>query len=216
LILGHLWLVRHVIGRLFPSPAPGVDVENLESAGTLGLVQAADKFDPTRGVQFKTYAYTRIRGAILDELRRNCPLPQHVFEQVAKVRQAYEQAPPGTTVEELAAASGLTPDGVLDCLLAMRLTRVLSLEPDFQPSTPEGHRSQQPDHILEEAEQKECLAAAILALPERDRVVVTLYYHEELRLKEIGQVLGLSESRISRVLSGALYKLEEDLRARGA
>jgi RNA polymerase sigma factor for flagellar operon FliA len=217
LILGHLWLVRHVIGRLFPFFPPGLDVENLESAGTLGLVQATRKYDPRRGVKFKTYAYIRIRGAILDELRRNCPLPQHIMEQVAQVRRAYEQLPPRATVEELAAATGLSTDTVLDCLSALRLTRMLSWE-DAAAAGDLGARDRhhQADLLMEQAEQKQLLAQAIAALPQRERLVVTLYYMEELRLKEIGVVLHLSESRVSRVLSAALFQLGEYLRARGA
>src|SRR5207253_2587988 len=101
MILSHLPLVRHVIGRLAAQLPPGTDVENLESAGTLGLVEAAGNFDPARGSDFGTYAYGRIRGAVLDELRRNCPLPQHMLERVARVRRAYEELRPPVTVDAL-------------------------------------------------------------------------------------------------------------------
>src|SRR5262245_65056886 len=80
LILEHLSVVRHVVGRLLTELPPGLDSENLEAAGMLGLVEAARHFDPNRGVDFRTYAQSRIRGAVLDELRRNCPLPQRVLE----------------------------------------------------------------------------------------------------------------------------------------
>src|SRR5438132_1518967 len=101
-----------------------MDVENLEAAGTLGLVEAANHFDPDRGVQFKTYAYTRIRGAVLDELRRNCPLPQPMLQRAAKVRQAYEELQQPVTLEALATATQLSADEVADCLAALRLTRM--------------------------------------------------------------------------------------------
>jgi len=87
LIVGHLPLVKHVIGRLLGDLPAGVDVENLESAGVLGLVEAAAKYDPTRNAQFKTFAYLRIRGAIVDELRRNSPLPQHMLSRVSAIRR---------------------------------------------------------------------------------------------------------------------------------
>src|SRR5438132_5689067 len=89
LIMAHLPLVRHTLSRLIVHLPPGVDVENLEAAGTLGLVEAASKFDPERGVKFETFAVWRIRGAVFDELRRNCPFPQHLLERMAQVRQAY-------------------------------------------------------------------------------------------------------------------------------
>src|ERR1700677_653251 len=89
LILEHLSLVRHAMGRLAARLPAGVDVENVESAGVLGLVEAANRFDPERGILFATYAYTRIRGAMLDELRRNSFLPQQILEKISGIRGAY-------------------------------------------------------------------------------------------------------------------------------
>jgi RNA polymerase sigma factor for flagellar operon FliA len=217
LIEAHLGLVRHIIGKMVAQLPPGVDVENLESAGALGLVEAANKFDPERGIKFETYAYTRIRGAVLDELRRNCPLPQHVLERVAKVRRAYEGLAPGASAGELAAAAGLSEDEVADCLAALRVTRMVSWEGSADPLEARVRdREEPPDAQAERAEQKRLLAEAIAALPERERLVVTLYYLEDLRLKEIGRVLELSESRVSRLLSAALFGLGEYIRAREA
>jgi RNA polymerase sigma factor for flagellar operon FliA len=216
LIESHLGLVRHILGKLVAQLPPGVDVENLESAGTLGLVEAANKFDPERGIKFETYAYTRVRGAILDELRRNCPLPQHMLERVARVRKAYESLPPGAEAGELAVAAGLSDDELADCLAAMRLTRMTSWDTGDPLDAHFADRGEPPDALAERAEQKEVLADAIEALPERERLVVTLYYMEDLRLKEIGTVLGLSESRVSRVLNAALFTMGEYMRARQA
>lgn len=215
LIESHLGLVRHILGKLVAQLPPGVDVENLESAGVLGLVEAANKFDPERGIRFETYAYTRIRGAVLDELRRNCPLPQHVLEKIAKVRKAGESLAPGATVDEVASASGLSRDEVADCLTAMRMTRMTSWEASGDPLDGRiADRAEPPDALAEQAEQKRLLADAIEALPERERLVVTLYYMEDLRLREIGELLKLSESRVSRLLSAAQFALREYIRAR--
>lgn len=215
LIVEHLWLVRHVVGKLISRLPPGVDLDNLMSAGTLGLVEATSKFDPERGIQFKTYAYIRIRGAVLDEMRRNCPLSQHMLEQVGKVRKAYEQLPPGATLEALAERTGLSQDEVADCLSAMRMTRMMSWDSEVDPmENCQTDRQEQPDSLAELAEQKSLLADAIEGLPERERLVVTLYFMEDLRLKEIGQVLNLSESRVSRLLNGAIFRLGEFMRAR--
>lgn len=215
LILSHLPLVRHVIGKLLAQLPPGVDVENLESAGTLGLVEAANNFDPERGILFKTYAYTRVHGAIIDELRRNCPLPQHMLERVALVRSAYKRLEPPVTVEALSAATGLSPDDVADCLAAFRMTRMVSFEGGKETiGTRLDERQESPDVLAERSERSRVLAEGITALPERERLAVTLYYLEDLRLKEIGQVLGLSESRVSRVLNAALFHLGEYMRSR--
>lgn len=215
LILNHLWLVRHIVGRVSARLPAGVDRENLESAGMLGLVEATNKFDALRGIQFKTFAYNRIRGAILDELRRNCPLPQHMLEQVARMRkaQAQLQAAP-VTVESLAAASGLTTDEVADCLAAVRVAEMLSWDEAAEAPTRSGPRTPAPDEALQQTEEKELLAEAIAALPERERLAVTLYYLEDLRLREIGEVLHLSESRVSRLLSAAVFRVREYVRVR--
>jgi RNA polymerase sigma factor FliA len=217
LILAHLPLVKHAIGRLVGRLPSGVDVENLESAGILGLVEAANRFDPERGVKFETFAYLRIRGAVVDEMRRNSCLPQQVLEQVANVRRAYQQLPAPATVEGLIGATGLNEDQVMDSLAAMRMARTMSLEKlakvaDTEPVAAVEH----PGHQMEQAELRQLLAQGIAALPERKRLVVTLYYLEDLRLKEIGDLLGLSESRVSRLLDATLFELGEHLRDRGA
>jgi RNA polymerase sigma factor for flagellar operon FliA len=215
LVVEHLPLVKHVIGRLIGDLPPGVDRENLEAAGALGLVEAAAKFDPTRTVQFKTYAFRRVRGAILDELRRNSPFPQQVLERIAIVRRACRDLPAPITVADLTRATGMTEDQVADTLAAMRLSRMISWE-DLDRSETPGAAGQfdDPEHEMERQEQLELLASAIDSLPERQRLLLSLYYREDLRLKEISAVVGLSESRISRVLAATLFELREYLQAR--
>jgi RNA polymerase sigma factor for flagellar operon FliA len=217
LILNHLPLVRHVLGRLRAQIPAHVDLENLESAGVLGLVEAANHFDRERGTQFNTYAYQRIRGAMLDELRRNSPLPQQMMENVALVRRAYETLPAPVTVDDLSAATGLTTDEVSDCLAAFRLTRMVSLEKadEMGVGTRLYDRENRPEAAVERAETSEQLTEALTGLQERERLVVTLYYLEDLRLKEIAAVVGLSESRVCRLLAAALFHLGEALRRKG-
>ena len=213
--MAHLPMVKHIVGRLLAQLPSGMDVENLESAGTLGLVEAANNFDPERGIKFETYAFTRIRGAVLDELRRNSPLPQQMMERVSKLRKVYKELPPPVSVETLMAATGLTEEEVLDGLAAFRMTRMLSWDRAKEPAgTRLDRRDDQPDKHAERAEQQKLMAQAITALPERERMAVTLYYLEDLRLKEIGQLLNLSESRVSRVLNAALFQMGEYMRAR--
>ena len=215
LILGNLGLVRHILGRLVARMPRGIDLDNLEAAGVLGLVEAANRYEPERGITFKTFAYTRIRGAIYDELRRNCPLPQELLERTAKVRKLLQAMPPPASIEKLAEASGLREDEVTECLAAMRMTRNVSWDNiaahyNGQVTEPDDR----PDRQLETAERKRLLVEAITKLPESERLSITLYYMEELRLKEIGQVLNLSESRVSRLLKSAEHHIEEHIRAK--
>lgn len=215
LILEHLPLVRHLVGKMTAELPPGVDIDNLESAGVLGLVEAAHRFDPERGVQFKTYAYTRIRGSILDELRRNCPLPQQMLQQMARVRQAYEEMPAPVSAAAMAAATGMSEAEIADCLAAIRMTRWLSWEEKGHPIGTRLDDPRRPDRLVEKDEQKRLLTEALNALEERERMIVTLYYLEDLRLKEIAEVLRLSESRVSRLLNAALFHLGEYMRVHG-
>ncbi len=217
LVLDHLPLVRHVIGRLMAQLPASIDQENLESAGVLGLVEAAASFDRERGTQFSTYAYARIRGAVLDELRRNCPLPQHMLERLARVRKAYAELPAPVSVEALSAATGLSLEEVADSLAAFRMTRTVSWDDRVERSigTRLDLRQEAPEARLEQEEQCLLLTEALEALPERECLAVTLYYHEDLRLKEIAALLELSESRVSRLLNAALFHLGEYLRSKG-
>lgn len=215
LILSNLPLVRHILGRLAGQLPHGADFDNLEAAGVLGLVEAANRFDPERGVHFKTFAFSRIRGAIFDELRRNCPFPQEMLERMTKIRRLLERLTPPVSIETLAAHSGLSEDDVNECLAAMRFARSISW--DELAGAGQRHlvsAQERPDHRLENAERKRLLAEAIGGLPENERLAISLYYLEDLRLKEIGEVLNLSESRVSRVLKSAEHRIEQYIRAK--
>jgi RNA polymerase sigma factor for flagellar operon FliA len=213
LILGNLSLVRHILGRMAAKLPPRIDLDNLEAAGTLGLVEAANRFDSERGIAFRTFAYTRIRGAIYDELRRNSPFPQDLLERIAAVRKILHTVTPPVRIELLAAKSGFSEDEVNECLAAMRLSRTLSWD-DVNEPTQNSTKGNRPEDRLEGEERKKLLAAAITHLAENERLAVTLYYLEDLRLKEIGRVLELSESRVSRLLKSAEHHIEEYIRAK--
>src|SRR5262249_15002809 len=150
-------------------------------------------------VQFRTFAYQRVRGSILDELRRNSPLPQHVTERVALVRRAMATLTPPVTIDQLATATRLTPDDVADVLAAMRFGRMLAGEAELE-GRPDPN-AERPDSPLCRAEDRENLVQELERLPPQQRLVLTLYYNEGLRLKEIGAVMRLSESRVSRLMS---------------
>lgn len=213
LILSHLPLVKHVLGRIMGGLPSGADVENLEAAGVLGLVEAASKFDPTRNAQFKTFAYMRVRGAIFDELRRNSPLPQQIHERIAMIRKAQRSLAHPVTVDMLAEATGLTPDAIADALAAEKFARPVSWDQsvDEDGNEPFGQLDDDP-YEKEEAVQE--LADAISRLTEQERTAITLYYREDLRLQEMSAVMNLSMSRISRILSKATFELGEMLKSR--
>ncbi len=214
LILGHLNLVRHVLGRMSAKLPPRIDLDNLEAAGTLGLVQAANRYEPEHGASFKTFAYTRIRGAIHDELRRNSPFPQELLERLSRVRKVLQVLTPPVSIETLAEKTGLCEDDVNECLAAIRLSRTLSWDDVSDAGKNSEARFYRPERRLESAERKKLLAEAVAELPEMERIAVTLYYLEDLRLKEIGQALNLSESRVSRLLKAAEHHVEEYVRAK--
>jgi RNA polymerase sigma factor for flagellar operon FliA len=213
LILDHVEYVRCIFSTMAVKVTNEDDRENLYSAGVVGLVQAANSFDPARGVSFKTYAYPRIRGAIVDELRRVSPVPQEVLKQIGMIKKAYQQLEPPVSPELLAQTTGLTLDQVLNCLEAMRFTK----PQDWNDLNCMIHASWQneegsPDRDLEKQEMKRILADGIESLPDKERITVTLYFVEELTLKEIGSVINLSEARVSRLLAAAKFRLKEFVR----
>lgn len=189
--------------------------ENLHSAGILGLVEAANAFDPAHGAPFRTFAYPRIRGAIVDELRKQAPVSQQVLQQIGTLRRAFESLEPPVTPELLAEKSGLTIQQVIACLEAMRFIKPDNWN-DLSDVVHASWRtsSNSPDHEVETEELKKLVAESIKSLPERECLVLTLYYCEELNLAEIGHVLELSESRVSRILAAARFRLQEIIRCK--
>jgi RNA polymerase sigma factor for flagellar operon FliA len=216
LVLDNLDYVRHILGKMAAHLPSGVDRENLESAGVLGLVEAAHRYDASRGVAFKTFAYPRIRGAILDELRRNCPMPQKTLQMIAIVQNARESLPPPVTPEAIARETELSIDEVEQCLEAMRLTRPATWNDALHEDRHDHHkRYDSPHSLAERTETMNMIAMCIEKLPEEERLVITLYYSEDLRMREIGQLLGLSESRVSRLLAKAEFRLKQLMKAKG-
>jgi len=208
LVLDHLEYVRQICGTMARRLPDHADIENLHSAGVVGLIEAAQNYDESQGTSFKTYSYRRIRGAIVDEIRRTSPLSQQAMQQVAKVKAELERLEPPVAPETLARNLGMTLEEIEEGLFNMRIAYPVHLD-EFNGV---DQSSFAPDDILEQREQVQHLATAIEHLEERDRMVVQLYYLEELRLKEIGQVLGISESRVSRILNRAEFRLKENIR----
>lgn len=212
LILENLEFVQHAIHKLLARLPEGVDLENLQQAGVYGLIEAAEHFDPSQGTRFRSFAWPRITGAVIDELRRNSPLPQEMHRKIGLVQSALERLPAPVGVDAIAEHTGLTQDQVEAALEARRLSAGTPFDEEMIPgvdSSPE-----EPDAVALRNEKKELLARGIQALPEQQRIVLTMYYLDDLRLKEIGAVISLSESRVSRILSKAELALREYIRSK--
>lgn len=210
LVVENLPYVKHILGRLVGRLPANVDIENLESAGVLGLVEASHQFDETYGVNFRTFAYRRVWGAMIDELRRNSPLPQKLMNKITLVRNAQERLEPPHTADRLAEECGLSIDQVEACLQAIQVSSLAPLSDHALGGLCDPH-TESVSSGLELEEAKQVVADCIEGLPEQQRLVLTLYYSEDLRLKEIGRVLNLSESRISRVLAKAESQIRQTL-----
>jgi RNA polymerase sigma factor for flagellar operon FliA len=221
-ILQYLPLVRHVVSKVTAKLACKRDMEDLISAGTLGLVKAAKAFDPSQEAAFKTYAYIRIRGAVLDELRGRTFAPSGMHARVRAAREAYEQCtaelgrPPAD--EELAARLGASLDELYRLFQDMRRQHFLSIhglsdeEPALMGPFVPADEDPSPDAQAEKKETLERLVRAIRELPERDRIVILLYYERDLTMKEAAEVLEVTESRVSQLHASALFKLAMKLR----
>jgi RNA polymerase sigma factor for flagellar operon FliA len=218
LIIDHLPLLQHIVGRMSYDIPGRVQRDDLFGWGMRGLIEAADSYDSTRG-QFSTHAFPRIRGAILDELRRLDFLPRgrrDRLRQVERVVAELEQqhgAPP--TPEEIAQELETDVEEVDAVLHSARVANWASLEGG--PTEELGAllsdpRSEDPVGSAEWNEMKALLIASISSLPEPEKTVITLYYGEDLLLREIGQILEVTESRVSQIHSGALYRLNRELK----
>jgi RNA polymerase sigma factor for flagellar operon FliA len=226
LILEHTPLIRYVAGRVAMRLPPHVPLEDLYSAGVLGLIDAVDKFDPRQNVKFKTYAEFRIRGAILDELRAMDWVPRSVRRKSSKLEDAYHtiqnQLGRAASDEEVASALGVSLDEFFHLLDEVKGVNLLSLDDqnnllgqlDSDQVLEALGREDNEDPLtqLGLAELRRAVAAAIEGLPEKEKLVVSLYYYDELTMREIGEVLGYTESRISQMHTKAILRLRARLR----
>lgn len=210
LILDHIEYAHQVMHSLLLHIPPGVDQENLISAGMLGLTEAANNFDSSKGVNFKSFAFLRIRGAVVDEIRRNSPLPQKLLGQISEMRSVIERLDPPVTPEMISRELGCSVEKVEECLAATRVCSPKSWdEVGGFASYAIARDDENPANHAEKQELVKVLADCLEELPERDRAVIIMYHLEQMLLKEIGEVLGLSESRTSRVLARAEFTLRQ-------
>ena len=221
LILAYAQLVKLVAGRLSMYLGHNVEFDDLVSYGIFGLIDAIDKFDMTKNVKFETYASLRIRGAILDQIRKMDWIPRTVRQRQRKIDEAIKTVEMRTgkaaTDEEIAVELGISGDELLGWQSQLKVTNVVSLsefeeagqEPVFE--NPNRNRFAQPEAVVEEKELKQKLIEALDMLTEKERRVIELYYYEDLTLKEISLVLEVSESRVSQLHTKALLKMRKKM-----
>jgi RNA polymerase sigma factor for flagellar operon FliA len=225
LILTYAPLVKYVAGRLGSGLPAHVDEGDLVSYGLLGLIGAIERYDPSRDIKFETYAIARIKGAIIDELRALDWVPRSVRSRAREIERAIAEIAAKTGVtptdEQIAAKIGISVDELEESLADISRSSIAALDELWSVSgdgdqislmdTIEDESGPRPEAALDQTEMREALADAIARLPEREKLVVTLYYYEELTLREIGEVLGVTESRISQLHTKAILRLKARL-----
>lgn len=226
LVLAYSPLVKYVAGRVSSGLPAHVEEADLISYGLLGLISAIERFDPDREIRFETFAVTRIKGSIIDELRSLDWVPRSVrakareIEQVnAKLENKLQRAP---TDAEMASALGVSQDEFQESLVKIANSSVVALDELWTVSDSSGDQVSLLDTIadpdaadpvreLDISDMKDSLAEAIARLPEREKLVIALYYYENLTLREIGEVLGVTESRVSQLHTKAVLRLKSKL-----
>ncbi|NIA09026.1 MAG: FliA/WhiG family RNA polymerase sigma factor [Nitrospiraceae bacterium] len=225
LILKYQPLIRYIAGKLAIRLPPNVSTDDLMSSGVIGLMDAIEKFDPTKKIRFKTYAEFRIRGAMLDELRSLDWVPRSIRKKSTELAKTYQclEKKFGRPAEdrEVAEAMGLSMEEFyklldktknitfLDIDMIRRNTQDKNNKDPFDLVA--GGSNIDPFSMLNKNEVKKILAEAITALPEKEKLVVSLYYYEDLTMREIGEVMGYTESRISQVHTKAMLRLRGHL-----
>jgi RNA polymerase sigma factor FliA len=226
LILTYAPLVKYVAGRLGSGLPAHVDEGDLVSYGLLGLMGAIDRYEPDREIKFETFAIARIRGAIIDELRAMDWVPRSVRSRAREIERAIGEleAKQGTAPndEQIAKKVGITVEELEESLSEIARSSIAALDELWTVSGGDGDQialidtiedidAPDPQRQLSQIEMKEAIADAIARLPEREKLVVTLYYYEELTLREIGEVLGVTESRVSQLHTKAILRLKARL-----
>jgi len=226
LILNYAPIVKYVAGRLGSGLPAHVDEGDLVSYGLLGLISAIERFDPDRDIKFETYAIARIKGSILDELRALDWVPRSVRSRARQIERGMSELEAklgrAPTDEELAAKVGISVDELEESLTDISRSSIAALDEFWTISgsggdqvalidTIEDQHGPEPQAAFAQTELREIVADAITNLPEREKLVITLYYYEDLTLREIGEVLGVTESRVSQLHTKAVLRLKARL-----
>jgi RNA polymerase sigma factor for flagellar operon FliA len=219
LVNEHAGLVKRIAYHLMNRLPPNVQSDDLIQAGMLGLLEASKNYDPTQGASFETYAGIRIRGAMLDEIRRSDWTPRSVHRKARMVAEAMREIENSEGRDardmEVAEALGMSLEEYHQILKDATGCRIFSLDEltavsDGMPFQMEG-ATETPFEGLQKSAFKQALGEAIAGLPERERLVIAMYYDDEMNLREIGHVLGVSESRVCQIHSQATLRLRSRL-----
>lgn len=219
LLLNYIHLVKKLVRRMMPKYNGYNEYDDLVNCGIIGLIDAVEKFDLKHGVKFETYAVSRIRGAILDYMRSQDWAPSSLRKKINNINQVYESleyqngAPPSE--QAVAKELGLEVDEVQNVLTKTHIFNLVYFEDTLKSSYSVNEiastEDNSPESIYLNNELKQILADLIEDLPEKEKLVITLYYYEELMLKEIAEILNVSESRVSQVHSKVLAKIRSKL-----
>ncbi len=225
LIMDYAPLIKFVAQRIASRLPSNIDIDDLISAGVIGLMDAIEKYDPSRDNKFKTYAEFRIRGAILDELRAQDWVPRSVRDKAKRIERVFADLEQkfGRTAsdEEVSAELGIPLEEYYDMVSKVKSVTMLSIDDMVGPSYHdrkslleclENTNSKNPFVQLKSKGVRQLLMQHIEALPEKQKLVLSLYYYEDLNLKEIGKILEVTESRISQLHTQAVEKLRSKLR----
>ncbi len=223
LIENYLTLVKKIVGTMSVASFQSIDRRDLVSVGCVGLIEAVDNFDPEKGVEFITFAYRRIKGAIWDHLRQHDAVSRTLRTKEKTINAAIDtlrnKLNREPIPEEIALEAGISVDdyytaiGQLDSLAVLSYNAELGNEHETFISVLEDHHIQSQQDKMELDEILDVLKDKISSLPETERLVIILYYYEKLNLKEIGTVLSVSESRVSQVRASALHRLRRALKS---
>jgi RNA polymerase sigma factor for flagellar operon FliA len=216
LVRTHAGLVKRIAHHLKGRLPPSVQIEDLIQAGMIGLLEASKNYDDSKGASFETYSGIRIRGSMLDEIRKGDWAPRSVHRNTRKITQAIRKIENETGRDakdfEVAEELNVTLDEYHKMLQDSVGTRIfgfddLGVNEDFASDNIAGHFPSPLDG-LQKADFQQSLAQHVASLPERERLVLALYYDEELNLREVGNILGVSESRVSQIHSQAMLRLQ--------
>lgn len=226
LIIKYTPLIKYLAGKLAIRLPSHISMDDLISSGTIGLIDAINKFDPTKNIRFKTYAEFRIRGAMLDELRSLDWVPRSVRRKIADIEKAYHslqnELARQAEDEEVANRLGLSLEdfyrlidtvrgvSLTDTRVVRRKTTEDSEDDIFELVAEEGKTD--PFSSMSLAQMRDMIASVIDMLPEKERLVISLYYYEDLTMREVGEIMGYTESRISQMHSDATLRLNVALK----
>lgn len=216
----YILLVKHIAGKVIMGKSRYIEYDDLVGYGMLGLMDAFNKFNPDKGMKFSTYASIRIKGAMIDEMRRNSPISKGAMDKLNKYNQALEVLQTRLlrepTYKEIAEELKISDKEVSEIERYINYISMISLDTIIFTddevtinSVLEDTSSPRPEKILEGKEEVDMLARCIDKLNERDRTVLNLYYYEDLTLKAIGNVLDVSESRVCQLHSRAISNLKK-------